>query len=175
VESLRKFRDQSLIARARSEEREGSHIAVGNEDEPVDGDLLRIYPVEDLLGGLGLSALEDLQDALKETVLRKTWSDVGGPGEMIPIPPGALLVSHTREGHDRLGKFLAELRQQAGPRQETPAWLAHWKRQKEQEARQLESALPALPRFFYPREPGRLPPWRQRPERGAISVIPVVG
>lgn len=123
VKGLLKYRDESLVASKQKSERRTAPVPIALEEASKEGSLVRIHPVEDLLGAAGPSAIEDLQDAIKELVLENTWDIVGRHGEIIPIPPGALLVSQTPEGHEHLQRFLDELRLHAVPNHPAPEWL----------------------------------------------------
>ncbi|MBC7852421.1 MAG: hypothetical protein IAF94_03210, partial [Pirellulaceae bacterium] len=122
VDGLTRFRDESLVSRLKIPLRSTAPIVIGGEDLD-DGPLLRIYPVEDLVGAEGPAALEELQDAITEIVLKETWADFGGPGRMMAVPPGALLVSQKQKGHKHLEEFLDELRQHVVPGRPAPPLL----------------------------------------------------
>lgn len=121
VDGLTSFRDESLVSRQKLALRGMAPVAIGDEDSE-DG-LLRIYPVEDLVGAEGPDALEELQDAISEIVLKESWADFGGPARMMAVPPGALLVSQKQKGHKQLEEFLDELRQHVVPDHPVPPWL----------------------------------------------------
>ncbi|MCA9228150.1 MAG: hypothetical protein KDA47_21155, partial [Planctomycetales bacterium] len=76
----------------------------------------RVYPVYDLIDDTkrevwDSSQLEELRDALTTVVATDSWDSVGGPGAVAGwTRTPALIIGQTIEVHDRIERFLADLR-----------------------------------------------------------------
>jgi len=80
--------------------------------------LVRVYPVDDLVGRQGESGgeqagCESLIQAIKTCVLPDTWENVGGAGSIATIPPGkpsSLIVKQSQRVQEEVADFLGNLR-----------------------------------------------------------------
>jgi hypothetical protein len=122
--ALEQYRDESLLARQKGTTHiKPFSIEVGEANLSPDALLMRINPVEDLLGSEGSLAMDELRIAVTDIVSPDTWTEMGGPGEIVCVPPGGLLVFQNRDEHQQVQRFLDELRQVMLPKLPPPPWL----------------------------------------------------
>ena len=72
-----------------------------------------VYDVTDLVAAEGGADFDTLIDLLTSIIDPSTWDQVGGPGSIAPYPldpAQVIVISQTHETHERVAKFLSDLR-----------------------------------------------------------------
>jgi hypothetical protein len=78
----------------------------------------KMYAVADVTPTASFNE-KSLADAIQRLIEPQRWEGQGGNGKCL-VQPGALLISQTREIHDEIAEFLADLRQLASPHSRPP-------------------------------------------------------
>lgn len=150
--------------------------------------ITRIYPVLDLVarrtpvydpnavvtsrtagGRMGVADYESLMNVITSTIDPDAWDDVGGPGSIAEFDnAGVLIISQTREVHQKIGPLLNSLRRVKGlqglptiappARTSSPVLSAHGSEPGiKDSAVTAASSIPARRRTALPRHSWQLP------------------
>jgi hypothetical protein len=86
-------------------------------------EVAKIVPMKPGTGGGVIADFDSLMADLKKEVLPYTWDDQGGAATMAEFPTNlSLVVSHDEDGHERIGKWIRQRREEATQR--SPATAA---------------------------------------------------
>jgi hypothetical protein len=81
-----------------------------------------IVPMNPGINGAVIADFDSLMSDLKKEVLPYTWDDRGGGATMAEFPTNmSLVISHDEDGHERIGKWLRQRRDQTAKLQPSKA------------------------------------------------------